>query len=184
MRAISRSCTGGTICRRIEIGMMIRRIFAGSVVAILLWASSLAAACDLSCAFVSISSDCHSEQTNHQDSTPGGMKMDGMAMTGMTMPEMSNDDSINQQMVSAQSRQMPLHAAVVDMGTCERQTCDQTPVLAAKANHPAAATCDAVRALTGFPRIDSLRTASHDARDDLARLTPDVRGPLRVTLRV
>ena len=110
--------------------------------------------------------------------------MDGMAMTGMTMPEMSNDGSINQQMVSAPSRTMPVHAAVVDMDTCERQACDQIPVLAAKANHPAAAACDAVRALNGFPRIDNLRTASQDARDDLARLTQVVRGPLRVTLRV
>jgi hypothetical protein len=172
------------ICRRIEIGIMIRRLFAGSIVAILLWASSLAAACDLSCAFASMSSDCHSEQTSHQDSTPGGMKMDGTAMTGMTMPEMSNDDSINQQMVSAPSRTMPVHAAVVDMGACERQTCDQAPVLAAKANHPAAATCDAVRALTGFPCKGNLQTASHDARDDFARLAQVVYGPLRVTLRV
>src|ERR1700674_4609123 len=132
---------------------MIRRIFAGSIVAILLSASSMAAACDLSCGFASMKSDCHARQAEPQDSSSGDMNMSGMSMAGMTMPEMSSHDSIDQQMVSAPSRTMPVHAAVVDMGACERQSCDQAPVLAVKANHPAAAKSDAVCALTGFLRI-------------------------------
>src|SRR5882672_8399980 len=152
--------------------MMIRRIFVGSIAMMLLLASSLAAACDLSCGFVSMKSDCHAQQPEPQDSLSGGMNMNGMSMNGMrmagmTMPEMSGGDSVNQQMVSASSRTMPFHAAVVDMGTCERQSCDQAPVLAAKANHPAAAQSDAVCVHTGFPQIDSLQNTSHDARDGL-----------------
>ena len=82
--------------------MMIRRIFAGSIVALLLSVSSLAAACDLSCAFASMNSDCHSQQTESQDSASGGMNMDGMAMAGMTMPEMASSEG--QQAVPAISR--------------------------------------------------------------------------------
>jgi len=70
--------------------MMIKRVFVGSIVALLLSVSSLAAACDVSCAFASMNSDCHSDRAESQDSTPGGMKMDGMAMDGMTMPEMAS----------------------------------------------------------------------------------------------
>ena len=55
-------CNCETLWRKIETGMMIRRIFAGSIVALLLSVSSLAAACDLSCAFASMNSDCHSQQ--------------------------------------------------------------------------------------------------------------------------
>src|SRR6266851_5362222 len=72
--------------------MMIKRIFVGSIVALLLSVSSLAAACDVSCAFASRNSDCHLDQSESQDSTPGGMKMDGMAMDGMTMPEMASGE--------------------------------------------------------------------------------------------
>src|SRR5258708_687552 len=107
---------------------MIRRIFAGSIVALLLSVSSLAAACDVSCAFASMTSDCHAQQTEAQKSPSGQMKMDGMAM-----PKMSGGDSMNQQMVSGPPRTMPLHAAVVDMGACERQSCDQAPALTVKA---------------------------------------------------
>src|ERR1700688_1049738 len=98
-------------------GMMIRRIFAGSIVALLLSVSSLAAACDLSCAFASMASDCHAEQTEAQNLSSGQMKMDGMAMS-----EMSGVDSMNQPMVSGPPRTMPIHAKVLDMGTCERQS--------------------------------------------------------------
>ena len=82
--------------------MMIRRIFTGSIVVLLLSASSFAAACDVSCAFAAMNSDCHSEQTKSQDMAPGGMKMDGMAMAGMTMPGMANGE--NQQAIPAISR--------------------------------------------------------------------------------
>ena len=159
--------------------MMIRRIFAGSIVALLLSVSSLAAACDLSCAFARANSDCHSREMKAQRSAPADM-----TMAGMTMPKMSGDYSMNQQMVSAPPRTMPLHAAVVDMGTCERQSCDQAPVLGVKANHPTAAKSDAVFAHNGFPRIAGPQTAFHDARDGLARLGPIVHAPLIVSLRI
>jgi hypothetical protein len=159
-------------------------MFAGSIVALLLAASSLAMACDLSCEFASMNSDCHAEQTEPQDSASGGMKMDGMAMDGMTMPQMSGDYSRNQQMVSAPRRTRPLHAKVVDMGTCERQTCDQASTLAVKANHGTTAKSDAVFIHNGFPRIASLQTVFLDARDCLARLGPVVHAPRSLSLRI
>jgi hypothetical protein len=159
--------------------MMIRRIFSGSIVVLLLSLSSFAAACDVSCAFASMKSDCHAKQTEAQNSPSGQMKMDGMPM-----PEMSGDDSMNQQMASGPPRTMPMHPAVADMGTCERQSCDQAPALTVKASHPAAAKFDAVCALTGFPRMGSLQAAFHDARGELARPGPDVHVPLSVSLRI
>jgi hypothetical protein len=112
------------------------------------------------------------------------MNMNGMSMAGMTLPEMNGGESVNQQVVPAPSRKMPVHAAIMDMGACERQSCDQVPVLAVKANHAAAAKSDAVCAFTGFPHIVSLQIAFHDARDGLARLDHVVHDPLLVTLRV
>jgi hypothetical protein len=159
--------------------MMIRRIFAGSTVALLLSVSSLAPACDVSCAFAHANSDCHSREMKAQRSAPADM-----TMAGMTMPETSGDNSMNQQMVSAPSRPMPVHAAVMDMGTCEHQSCDQAPVLVVKANHPTAAKSYTVRALTEFALIASLQTTFHGARDDLARLGPIVHAPLSVSLRI
>ena len=159
--------------------MMIRRLFAGSIVALLLAVSSLAAPCDLSCAFAPRKSDCHAQQTEAQNSPSGDMNMAGMNMAGM-----SGGESMNQQLVSAPSPTLPVHAGVVDMGTCERQSCDPAPVPAVKANHPATATSDLVCTLAGFPGIGSLQTASHDARNDLARVAQVVHAPLSVSLRV
>lgn len=164
--------------------MMMRRIFAGSIVALLLAVSSFAAACDLSCAFAPMKSDCHAQQTESQNSAFDSVKMDGMAMDGMTMPDMSGGDSLSQQIGFAPSRTMPIHATVVDMGTCERQSCSQAPVVTVKANHPAAARYFAVCAPAGSPQIARLQTVSHDARDDSARCGQDVHRSLSVSLRV
>ncbi len=165
--------------------MTIRRILAGSILALLLTMCPLAAACDLSCAFASMTSDCHAQQTETQNSPSGNMKMDGMeGMGGMNMPGMSGSDSRNQPMASGPSRPMPIHAAVADIGSCERQSCDPAPVVAFKGSHAAAAKSGAIRALTGFPHIASLQTATRDARDSLDCHDRVAHRLLNVSLRV
>src|SRR5271169_1386433 len=111
-------------------GMMIRRIFAGSIAALLLSVTSLAAACDVSCAFASMRSDCHAKQTESQDSAPGAKTMDGMAMAGMTMPEMANGE--DQHAAPAISQSKASHPSVGEMGPCERQACDNGSAIFAK----------------------------------------------------
>ena len=154
-------------------------MFAISIVALLLSVSSMAAACDLSCAFASMTSDCHARKIESQNSLSGDMKMDGMAM-----PETSSGDSINQPIVSGPPRTMPIHAVIADMGACERQSCDQTPALTVKANRHATAKSYAACAPTGFPRMAGVQTVFHDARGDLARHRQVVHGPLSVSLRI
>ena len=162
--------------------MMIRRIFAGSIVALLLSVSSLAAACDVSCAFASMSSDCHSEQTKSQDSAPDGMKMDGMAMAGMTMPEMASGE--DRQTVSAISRAKASHPSIGEMGPCEKQACNDSSVVSAKTGRSVDSHFHSILAVTDAPRDDGALKLFHDARDDVA--THHVRdgSPLQLSLRI
>ena len=159
--------------------VQIKRIFAGSLTALLLCVSSWAAACDLSCGFAQLQSDCHSSQMAAKES--GAPEI---AMAGMAMPEMAGADSMSQQMFSSTSQTMPAHAALVDMGACERQSCDQAQALAAKGNHSASAQLEMIWAVAGFRRIHSAQIAFHDARDDLAPLSPAIHDSLSVNLRI
>jgi hypothetical protein len=160
--------------------MIFRRIFASTAVALLLSASTLAAACDLSCAFPSRISDCHSEQNEARNSPPGGMKMDGL-----TMPDMPDTSSMHQQSVFEPERTASNHARIGEMGPCEKQSCGDALVLAVKASHPKAAMSGVVHARSGFPLTASLPPASHNARDDLARFGQVVHVDLfSVSLRV
>jgi hypothetical protein len=156
-----------------------KRVFAGSLTALLLCVSSWAAACDLSCGFASLQADCHSPQMAAKESDPAGMTMAGMAM-----PEMDGARPTNQRAFSSTSQGMPVHAALVDMGVCEHQSCDQAQALAAKGNHSTAAQPDTIWTVVGFPGMDSVQTAFHGARDDLAPLSPAIHSPLSVSLRI
>ena len=162
--------------------MMIRRIFAGSIVALLLSVSSLAAACDVSCAFASMNSDCHSEQTESRESAPGGMKMDGMAMAGMTMPEMAGGE--DQQTVSAATRANIGHASIGEMGPCEKQTCDNSSAVSAKTSRSGDSHFHSILAVTETPRADIAPLFFHDARDDVASHCPSDGSPLQLSLRI
>jgi hypothetical protein len=162
--------------------MMIKRIFVGSIVTLLLSVSSLAAACDLSCAFPSMSADCHSEQTEPQDSLSGGMKTDGMAMAGMTMPEMGSGAS--QQTVSAISRTNSNHPSIGEMGPCERQTCDSDTPVSARMTRSIDSQFHSILANTETPRANCAPTLFHDARDDIAQYRPGDRSPLHLSLRI
>jgi hypothetical protein len=169
-------------CRNIEFGMMIRRTFAGSIVALLLAVSPLAAACDLSCALPSMNSDCHSRQIKSQDSTSGDMKMDGMAMDGMTMQEMSSGEA--PQVASAISEPNARHSSTGEMGPCERQACDSDSAVSAKASGSADSHFHFVLAINETPRVDSAPPNFRDARDDVARHRQRDRIPLSISLRI
>jgi hypothetical protein len=162
--------------------MAIRRIFAGSIVALLLSVSSLAAACDLSCAFASMNSDCHSQQTESQDSAVGAMKMDGMEMAGMAMPGMASNQ--DQQTVSAISQTRAGHASISEMGPCERQACDNGTTVTVKASRSVAPQLLSILAVAETPRAVSAHPHFHGARDDVARYRPLDGSPYLLSLRI
>ena len=159
--------------------MNIRRIFAGTLVALLLFVSSLAAACDLSCGFALFRSDCHSPEMAAADSGTSDMRM-----AGMKMPEIAGEGSTNQRMVSLPAQAMPAHAVLADMGACERQSCDQAQALASKANHSTTTQLDVMSTIAGFSRIDNLQAVFHDARGGIAPISPVVHSPLALSLRI
>jgi hypothetical protein len=161
---------------------MIRRIFAGSIGALLLSVTSLAAACDVSCAFASMSSDCHAVQAESQDSAPGGVTMDGMAMAGMTMPEMANSEG--QQAVPAISRLKASHASIGEMGPCEKQSCDNGSAIFAKTTRSGDSHFHFSLASNETPHAGGGLTLIPDARDDLATYQVRDGSPLPLSLRI
>lgn len=161
---------------------MFRRIFAVSIVALLLSVSTLAAACDLSCAFTAMSWDCHTEQTEDQYSAPGGASMDGMSMAGMTMPEMGYGEV--QQAVSGNSRTKASHASIGEMGPCERQACDNDSAVAVKASRSVAPQLHSILVAAETSRGVVASAYFHDARDDIAHYRPLDGSPLQLSLRV
>lgn len=156
-----------------------RRIFAGSMIGLLLGVSSLAVACDLSCGFAQFHSDCHSPQMAATESGPAGV-----TMAGMTMPEMSGADSTDQEIYSPTSRAMSAHAVIGEMGPCERESCDQVQALTGKINHSNAVQFEMIWAVAGLSYIGFLQTAFHDAREDIAPLCPVIHTPLSMSLRI
>jgi hypothetical protein len=162
--------------------MILRRIFAGSIGALLLSVTSLAAACDVSCAFASMNSDCHSQQAETRDSAAGGMKMDGMAMSGMNIPGMANGE--DQQAVPAISRMKASHPSIGEMGPCERQSCDNGSAVFAKTTRFGDSHFHSILAIAETPRGDGALTLIRGARDEIA--TYQVRDgiPLHLRLRI
>jgi len=165
-----------------KIGMIPRRIFAGSILALLLSASSLGAACDVSCAFASMSSDCHSEHAETNPSTAGGMKMGGMEMAGMTMPAM--DGSQDQQAIPAISETMAHHTSIGEMGPCEKQACDSASAVSAKTNGSIHSNFHTIPAAIEFPHKGLAPPNFHTAREDVASCRPRYRNSLQLILRV
>jgi hypothetical protein len=145
--------------------MMIKRIFAVSIAAILLSVSSLAAACDLSCSFASMKSDCHSQKTESRDSMSGAKIMDGMAMAGMTMPEMAKGES--QHAVSALSQANAAHPSIGEMGPCEHQSCGNSYAGSAKTSRSADSHFSSILTTTEALRTNIAPPLIHEARDDV-----------------
>jgi hypothetical protein len=176
------NCIPESRCRRMEIGMMVKRIIAGSIVTLLLSVSSLAAACDLSCAFGGANSDCHSQETPFQDSANAGMKMDGMDMAGMTMLDISKGES--QQPDSAISSPTPGHPLIGEMGVCEKQPCYDGPAIASKTARFVDSQIHSFVAIIEAPGTEVSLPFSYDARDDIASYRPLDLNPLQLTLRI
>jgi hypothetical protein len=168
--------------RRMEIGMMVKRIIAGSIVTLLLSVSSLAAACDLSCAFAGADSDCHSQETPFQDSANAGMKMDGMDMAGMTMPDTSKGET--QQPDSAISSPTPGHPAIGEMGACEKQPCYDGPAISAKTARFVDSQIHSLVAFIEAPGAEVSLPFLYEARDDIALYRRLDVNPLQLTLRI
>ena len=162
--------------------MTIRRIFAGSIVALLLSVSALAAACDLSCAFASMNSDCHSGKTESQGLAPGGMSMEGMAMPGMAMQDMANGE--DQQAIPAISRAKTSHPSIGEMGLCERQFCECGSAVSTKTSPFVDSRFHTVAAVAVTPRAEFALQLFHDARDDVARHFQSDGSPLQLSLRI
>jgi hypothetical protein len=160
----------------------IKRIFAGSIVALLLSVASLAAACDLSCGFASMNTGCHSAQASTQDSAVGGMKMDGMAMAGMTMPGMASGEG--HQEVSAAAPANIAHPSIGEMGPCERQNCDNGSAVFAKTTRSVDTLSHSLSAVTEARLADDAWMIFHDARDDIASIHVRDGSPLLLSLRI
>ena len=162
--------------------MMIQRIYAGSIVALLLSVSPLAAACDLSCAFASMKSDCHSEQTDSLDSAPRGMTMNGLTMAGMTMPEMAAGEM--QLTVSAISRANASHPSIGEMGPCERQACDSGSAVSVRASRSVFPQLHSILTIAKTSRAAISPPHFHGARDDVPPYSTIDGSPLHLSLRI
>jgi hypothetical protein len=157
-------------------------MFAGSIVALLLSVSSLSAACDVSCAFASMNSNCHSQQTESQDSAAVGMKMDGMSMAGTTMPEMASGE--NQQMHFAAARVNIGHPSIGEMGPCEKQACDDSSAVSAKTSNFIDSRFHTIFAVTETARADGALTLIRDVLNDIAKYHDRDGSPLHLSLRI
>src|SRR5579862_4502187 len=165
------------LCLRIEAGMPIRRIFAGSVVALLLTVASLTVACDLSCAFASMNSDCHSAQSESQASAVGGMEM-----AGMTMPETAIGEG--QQAVTAATLANVAHPSIGEMGPCEKQNCDNGSAVSAKTTRSVDTRSQSLLAVAEASRADDAPRIFRGARDDVASFRVRDGSPLHISLRI
>jgi hypothetical protein len=157
----------------------INRIFVGTIAVLLMCVSSLLPACDLSCGFSPFRSDCHSPQMATEESDASDM-----TMAGMTMPESAGDSPADQSVVSSISQEMPAHAAFVEMGACERQSCAQAPGIVSISIHSAAAQFEKISAVIGFPGMELTKIVFHDARDDIYPPDRAVHVSLDVSLRI
>jgi hypothetical protein len=162
--------------------MKMKRILAGSMVALLASISALAAACDLSCALGSMNSDCHSSQVHNSDSDSGGMKMDGMAMAGMTMPGMQG--AAGQQLGSTAERARTGHPSIGDMGPCERGSCDGLTAVLARASHSVLKSFHFAHRVAATGRSGLNSPDIHEAREDLAHDFPRRASLFPLSLRI
>jgi hypothetical protein len=166
--------------------MKMKRTIAGSIAALLLAVTSMAAACDLSCAFAMASSDCHASESTTASAgsadAMAGMDMGGMDMSGMAMPGVS--DSATPPSTSDMSPAKGAHPSIGDMGPCERQSCDKGSFVFVKAGRSAARSVQAAPPAlrVSLPAIGL--QIFHGARDDAAPFSSLRATSLSVVLRV
>jgi hypothetical protein len=162
--------------------MKITRIVAGSVVALLLAVTSVAAACDLSCAFALGDSDCHSGESASQSSTDLRMAMDGMDMAGMAMPGMAYADEQASKPEVSPARAG--HPSIGDMGPCERQSCDKSSFVSVKASRAGVAPLHSILVFAEIAFAGAAPELIRGARDDVAFNRPLGESPLLLSLRI
>jgi hypothetical protein len=162
--------------------MKMRRAISGSIVALLLAVTSMAAACDLSCAFALANSDCHSSESPSQISAQSGMDMGGMDMSGMAMSGM-NDAEV-QPSTSGMSHAKSAHPSIGDMGPCERQSCDKGSFVFVKAGGSAVQRVEAALPPTQFSLGDAGLQIFRGARDDVAPFASFHASSLNLILRI
>ena len=157
------------------------RIFAGTLVALMLCVSSLGVACDLSCGFPTDGSNCHTQQAQTHDSALPNMKMGDMA--GTAMPEMDDASSPHQEVISNSSHAMAAHAALIDMNACERQSCNQEQT-AAQSNRSAVRNFDTTSPVAGFFQLNNREAIFHATWDGVALHHFEIHSPLNISLRI
>ncbi len=162
--------------------MTIRSIFAGLIAAVMLSVSSMAAACDLSCSFAQRRTDCHAHGVKNHSSAASSMRMDDMAMDGMVMPDVAAGE--DQMAALAKPEPRAGHPSIGEMGPCERQSCDSSSAVSARAARTAGPQFHLVLAPSRGLLAARASPVFHDARDDVATRVPRDEGPLSLSLRI
>jgi hypothetical protein len=163
--------------------MNMKRAVAGTVVALLLAVTSMAAACDLSCAFGLADSDCHASGEQSQSSMASAIDMGGMSMTaGMTMSGMTDGQS--QPSTPAISRAQSAHPSIGDMWPCERQSCDKGSFVFARGGRANSRATFSILRLGHSAAEGAALRAFHGARDEVATPPSFQASPLKSVLRI
>ena len=171
---------------RMESEMKVKRTIAGSIAALLLAVTSMAAACDLSCAFAMASSDCHAGEstTGSAGSTDAmaGMDMGGMDMSGMAMPGVN--ERVTRPSASEIAPAKAAHPSIGDMGPCERQTCDKGTFVFVKAGRSAVQRVQAAPPALPVSSLAAGLPIFGDVRYDAAPVSPFRTASLNSILRI
>jgi hypothetical protein len=150
------------------VAVNIKRAVAGSIVMLLLAVTSMAAACDLSCAFGFADSDCHAgAEPAHDSMDMGGMNMD--------MPRMSTPgaDQLQASPVASEvSQTKGAHPSIGDLGPCERQSCDGSSFVATSAGRSNVARVSLVPAIVQNLAAAVAAQILHSPRDGISRPAP------------
>lgn len=161
--------------------MSAKRAIAVSIVAVLLAVTSMAAACDLSCAFGVAEADCHARGRSALDAVASAMDMSGMDMAGMAIP---TTDGANPSSAPDVSRAIAAHPSIGDMGPCERQSCDRNSFVATRATRFSGARVFSILPVAYGAAGSATAQAFHGARDDVAPPTPSQVRPLTLVRRI
>jgi hypothetical protein len=166
--------------------MKVKRTIAGSIAALLLAVTSMAAACDLSCAFAMANSDCHSSESEIASANSAeaiaGTDMGGMDMSRMSMPGLS--DSATPSSTSEMSPAKAAHPSIGDTGPCERQSCDKGSFVSLRAGRSGTARMNLILPATKNASAGAAPRIFYGARDDAARFPSIKLNPLSTILRI
>jgi hypothetical protein len=168
----------------IEADMLVRRIFAGLITALMLSALSLGAACEVSCSFAQSGSDCHSLPAMNPDSDHAGAPMSGMdmSMDSVSMPSMAN--VMRNSDFPRNILPIAHHPTIGQMGPCERQSCDDPSVTSVRSSRSIASQLHALLLVGVMPHAAVTPAVSHDARDDISSYHVLDASPPALSLRI